>query len=61
MIGKIKKFLREVKLEFKKVSWSSRPEVIGSTIVVFVFLIILAIYIGIVDMMLSRIITFLIK
>ncbi|PJB46092.1 MAG: preprotein translocase subunit SecE, partial [Deltaproteobacteria bacterium CG_4_9_14_3_um_filter_44_9] len=31
MVNEIIKFLREVKVELKKVSWPSRKETIGST------------------------------
>ena len=38
-----------VKLELKKVSWSSKQELMGSTIIVFVFAIILGIFLWILD------------
>ena len=37
-------YFSSVKLEMKKVSWSSKQELIGSTIIVFVFAIILGIF-----------------
>jgi len=49
-------FLKEVKQELSKVSWSTREELMGSTVVVIVITFILAFYIGIVDFGLSRII-----
>ena len=55
MIKKLIKFLREVKLELKKVSWPSRKEISGSTGVVIVNVIIVAIYLGILDFVLQRI------
>jgi len=54
MIQKTKKFLGEVKVELSKVSWSTRKELMGATIVVITSTILLAIYIGIVDLMLSK-------
>jgi len=42
-------YLSSVRLELKKVSWSNRQELIGSTIVVFVFAIILGIFLGLLD------------
>jgi len=36
MLKKAGQFLREVKFELKKVTWPSRPEVIGTTIVVII-------------------------
>lgn len=56
MIAKIKKFLGETRSELKKVAWPNRNELIGSTIVVIVTVIILAIYIGLVDLLYSKLI-----
>jgi len=61
MLDKIKKFLSEVKVELGKVSWPTRQEVIGATGVVITITIIMAIYIGIVDLSLSRVLAFLIR
>ena len=56
MANKFVNFLNEVKLEMGKVSWSTRDELIGSTIVVLVSLAILSMFIGICDVVLSTII-----
>ena len=50
---KIKKFLKEVVAELRKVTWPSKDELIGSTIVTIVVSTIVAIFIGIVDRLLS--------
>ena len=42
-------YLSSVRSELKKVSWSNRQELIGSTIVVFVFAIILGIFLWLLD------------
>jgi len=42
-------YFSSVKLEMKKVSWSSKQELIGSTIIVFVFAIILGIFLWFLD------------
>ena len=55
MFKKLVKFLREVKVELKKVSWPSRAEISGSTGVVIVTVIIVAIYLGILDNILQQI------
>ena len=55
MFKKISKFLREVKVELKKVSWPSRREISGSTGVVIVTVIIVSIYLGILDGILQQI------
>ena len=61
MIKKIAKFFQEMKMEMKKVSWSSKNELIAATTVTFVFVAILAVYIGVVDLLLSKLITSLLK
>jgi preprotein translocase subunit SecE len=47
-------FLREAKVELSKVSWSTRRELIGSSVVVVVITVIMAVFIGIVDVLLTR-------
>jgi preprotein translocase subunit SecE len=54
MFKKLAKFLREVKLELKKVSWPSRREISGSTGVVIMSVIIIAVYLGILDNILQQ-------
>jgi preprotein translocase subunit SecE len=56
MANKFTGFLKDVKLEMAKVSWSTRGELIDSTIVVLVSLAILSLFIGICDIILSKII-----
>ncbi len=58
---KKQEFLKEVKIELGKVSWSSREELIGSTFVVIVITGILAMFIGAVDVFLSKILSVLFK
>ena len=60
MIKKISKFFTEAKIELKKVTWPSKDEVKGSTIVVLTITGLLGIYIGAVDFVLSNVIKFLI-
>jgi preprotein translocase subunit SecE len=54
--NKFVNFLNEVKLEMGKVSWSTREELMGSTVVVLVSLAILSIFIGICDLLLSTLV-----
>jgi preprotein translocase subunit SecE len=54
MFKRIKKFLIEVKEELSKVSWSTKEELIGATWVVILVTSLLAIFIGIVDFILSK-------
>lgn len=61
MIGRAKRFLKDVKVEFLKVSWPTKDELVGSTMVVAVVSAIVAAYIGIVDHLLAMLISVIIK
>lgn len=54
---KIIVFLREVKQELAKVSWSSRQEIMGATGVVITITAIIAVFIGGVDLFLSKLLS----
>ncbi|MFA4842271.1 MAG: preprotein translocase subunit SecE [Candidatus Omnitrophota bacterium] len=54
---KIKTFVMEVRQELGKVSWSSRQEIIGATGVVIAITAIMAVFIGIVDLALSKLLS----
>lgn len=56
LIQKALQFLREVKIELKKVVWPSRKQTIGSTAVVLVLVMIISIFLGVVDFGLSNLI-----
>lgn len=47
-------FLKEVKTELTKVSWSTREELVGSTVMVIVITFILAAFIGVADLLLTK-------
>ncbi len=55
-VQKAKQFFREVRVELKKVTWPTRKETIASTSVVLVTVFLVAFYLGIVDLGLSRLI-----
>ncbi len=61
MFKKISNYLNEIKLELKKVSWSSREELISSTMVVLSSVFFLAVFIGLCDFVLSKLMGMLIK
>jgi preprotein translocase subunit SecE len=46
-------FLREVKIELKKVTWPSRKQTIGSTVVVIALVLLISLFLGFVDIGLS--------
>jgi len=58
---RLMQFLREVIDELRKVSWSDRKQTIGSTMVVILLVIAVAIFVGLVDFGLSIILGILIK
>ena len=60
-IDKGLQFLREVKIELKKVVWPTRKQTIGSTVVVLILTMIIALFLGLVDMGLSGIIRMVLK
>ena len=51
---RMKQFLVEVVAELKKTTWPGKREVYGTTVVVIVAVVICAIYLWVVDMVLSR-------
>ena len=61
IIAKPVNFLKEVKAELGKVAWSTREELLASTIVVIVVTVILGVFIGIIDAVLSKLLTILFK
>ena len=54
MIEKIKKFISEVFAEMKKVSWTTRKELLDSTLIVIFSSFILGIFVGIIDFAFSK-------
>jgi len=56
MIGRIKQFFKEVITELKKVTWPSRSEVFGSTVVVIVVTLFISVIVGIFDFVVSHVI-----
>ncbi len=53
---KLKQFLHEVKVELKKVVFPSKGELLGSTQVVIISVLIMSVFLGVVDLILSRLI-----
>ena len=56
MTNKIKSFLHAVKAEMKKISWPTRKEIVRSTIIVFITIIVFAVIIGVIDTALYQLI-----
>jgi len=55
-IDKSLQFLREVRVELKKVTWPTRKQTLGSTVVVIILVMIISLFLGIVDFGLSNLI-----
>jgi preprotein translocase subunit SecE len=56
MLNRIKEFFMEVKIEIKKVVFPAKDELIGSTWVVIITVIIISLFLGIVDLGLSKLV-----
>ncbi|MCB9757205.1 MAG: preprotein translocase subunit SecE [Candidatus Omnitrophica bacterium] len=61
MFAKIAKFFSEVVVELKKVSWSTRSELIQSTQVVLLSTALLGLFIAVVDIVISQVVGVVIK
>jgi preprotein translocase subunit SecE len=61
MLQRIKDFFSEVKIETKKVNYPSKEELIGSTWVVVITVLIVSFFLGIVDISLAKIVSFLVR
>jgi len=55
-VTRAREFVREVLVEFRKVAWPNRPELANSTVVVIVVTVVLAFFLGGVDIGLARIV-----
>lgn len=53
-LGQARQFLKEVMVETKKVTWPSRKETIAQTSMVIVTVILIALFLGVVDAGLQR-------
>jgi preprotein translocase subunit SecE len=56
LLGNVQQFFRDVAAEFRRVNWPSRAEVAASTVVVLALVFVVALYLGLVDVILSRIV-----
>ncbi len=55
-IARVQEFVREVYAEFRKVTWPNRQELINSTVVVIAVTVVLAFFLGGVDIVLARVV-----
>lgn len=61
MFKKIKSFVSDVKTEMKKVSWSTRKELIGATGVVIMAVVLLTSFVAVVDFVIAQAVNFTIR
>lgn len=61
MIQKVIHFFEEIRIELGKVTWPSREEMVGSTGVVILFSILMALFIGTFDLLLSKMVEWLVR
>ena len=54
MIANIRKFIGEVIAEMKKVSWTTRRELVDSTLIVILSSFLLGIFVGVIDFAFSK-------
>jgi len=59
-VDKLVKYLREVKIELGKVVWPKREEVIKLTSVVFIISVVVGAYLGGLDLMFTKLLTYII-
>jgi len=60
-LTRVKRFLREVRAELKKVSWPDKKELSAYTVVVFISVLVVAVVIWIIDTAFTDILKILIK
>ncbi|MDR3570263.1 MAG: preprotein translocase subunit SecE [Syntrophobacteraceae bacterium] len=60
MVDVARNYLREVVVELKKVVWPSRKETLGSTAVILAIVGLTGIFLGLVDLLLSRLLHFMV-
>ena len=58
VIEKITQFIKDAKMELKKVTWPTPKQTLASTAVVIIIVFIVSIYLGIVDFVLAKLVKF---
>ncbi len=60
-ISQVSEFTSEVKREFGKIAWPDKKNTAASTVVVIVFVTIMALYLGSVDLLVGKLVNFIIN
>jgi preprotein translocase subunit SecE len=61
VLAKAKTFVEEVREELHKVTWPTRKETIATTWVVVVIIVVISFYLGVCDLLLNKIMRFILK
>ncbi|MEO0107660.1 MAG: preprotein translocase subunit SecE [candidate division WOR-3 bacterium] len=61
IVATVRNFVTDVVAEMKKVSWAKRKELIGATGLVLVISIVMALYIGLLDFIFSRLLALVLR
>jgi len=61
VLAKAKTFVQEVREELHKVTWPTRKETIATTWVVVVIIVIISLYLGVCDLLLNKIMRFILQ
>ena len=61
LVNKVINYLKEVKLELSKVTWPKKDQVIKLTLIVFVISGIVAIYVGGLDFVFTKVLAFIVN
>ena len=61
MIGKVQKFIQEVLAEMKTVSWTTRRQLIDSSLIVIFSSLLLGLFVGVIDYAFSKGVAVIIK
>lgn len=61
LFHKLVNFVKEARAELKKVTWPNKKQLISSTIVVIITVAIVAVFLGVVDLVFSRIVTMILQ
>ena len=60
-LARTQEFVKDVMIEFRKVTWPSRQELVNSTTVVIAVTVVLAFFLGLVDIGLARVVERILK
>jgi len=61
LFGRLKNYLADVVAEMKKVSWVRRKELVTTTVVVIAFSTVLAVFIGLCDLIFSQLLQLILR